>query len=138
MFNKIYLTLLTAFLFAHVSFGAERAQAFSADRNNEQLRMPYSTIAPFLNMETKLGQTVASGVVYENYDRPEKPDRSAVTTDYYPVKFYEEYLYRDNDSQPIRDFRSYKVKTFVPERESLNREPIRDFRTEMWKNKHYK
>jgi hypothetical protein len=98
--------------------------------------MPYSTIAPFFNLKTGLGQSVAAGVEYENYYRPARSGRSA--PDYYPEKFYEEYFYRDSYKEPVRDFRSYKVKTFAPDRKLKNTEPIRDFRTELWKNKNYR
>jgi len=50
---------------------------------------------------------------------------------YYPEQFYEEYFYRENTSEPIRDFRYYGIKTFYPNVERDNT-VIRDFRTELW------
>lgn len=133
MFNKIFVSLLTIMLLNITSFSADRAKAESRSAEPENiLKMPYSTIAPYYNLDREqLGFTASASV---------KSTGSGVTAgsvNYYPVLFYKEYFYRDNSRQPIRDYRYYNVKSFVPNREVMNREPIRDFRVEMWKNKHY-
>jgi hypothetical protein len=56
---------------------------------------------------------------------------------YYLAVYEKEYFYRENNSQPIRDFRYYNVKTIVPASEKKNY-VIRDFRRDMWENKSYK
>ncbi|HEY3249573.1 MAG TPA: hypothetical protein VGK25_00505 [Ignavibacteria bacterium] len=56
---------------------------------------------------------------------------SAAPQPYYPVQYNKEYFYRASSNEPIRDFRSYKVKTFSPNSQyykAQNNEPIRDFR----------
>ena len=57
---------------------------------------------------------------------------------YYPHLFYKEFFYRDNDSQPIRDFRYYKIKTQPNYEYKKKNIPLRDFRFDYWKNKEYR
>jgi hypothetical protein len=135
MFNKIFVVLFTIMLLNITSFCAERAQAeYKTAEPENILKMPYSTIAPYLNLDREqLGYTAASMSI-----KSTGTGETAGNVNYYPVLYYKEYFYRDNSTQPIRDFRYYNVKSFVPNRELVNKEPIRDFRVEMWKNKHYK
>src|SRR6476659_7338871 len=57
---------------------------------------------------------------------------------YYPKLFYKEYFYRDNESQTIRDFRYYNLKTQPNVEYTKKNIPLRDFRFDYWKNKVYR
>ena len=57
---------------------------------------------------------------------------------YYPRIFSKEYFYRDNESQPIRDFRYYNLKTqpnYVAAKKNV---VLRDFRFDYWRYKEYR
>lgn len=64
------------------------------------------------------------------------PGLGAAVANYYSVIYEKEYYYRKNNSEPIRDYRYYKVKTIIPPSEKKNY-VLRDFRREMWENKSY-
>ncbi|GEM_PF-4586292 len=53
------------------------------------------------------------------------------TVSFYPL-YDREYFYRNNETEPIRDFRSYDTKTITPEADYYgivkHTQPIRDFR----------
>ena len=125
MSNKIFVMLLTMFLsfvITQKSFGAaERAMAAYPELYAEELlKMPYSTIAPYMNLDrSKIGSTAGT------------PAR----IDYYPTQYFKEYFHRDKSTDPIRDYRYYEVKTFAPDRLALKQGPIRDFRKDMWVSK---
>jgi hypothetical protein len=65
------------------------------------------------------------------------PGLGAAAVNYYSIVYDKEYFYRENNSQPIRDYRYYNVKTIVPPVKKKNY-VLRDFRRDLWENKTYK
>ncbi len=111
MFRKIFFSSIALLLLVSVTFSAERAMA----------AYPVSY--------TVISSEPARAEVSPSYTAGAKSTGlgSAAATPYYPTIFYKEYFYRDNNTQPIRDFRYFGIKTFKPNVERSNK-VYRDFR----------
>jgi len=110
MFKKIILSSIAVILLSSVSFSwAERAMA------------AYPESYTVSSSEPAKAEIVTTASV-----RSEGLGTAAATP-YYPTIFYKEYFYRDNNTQPIRDFRYFGIKTFKPNVERSNK-VYRDFR----------
>ena len=123
MKNKIFLTALMIFslsVFSQTSFSSDWAHRA-------------------ISLDSEVFETTAAGPAYVLYTS-ENEIVAAVPAlpPYYPKLFYKEFFYRDNESQTIRDFRYYDLKTQPNVEYTKKNIPLRDFRFDYWKNKVYR
>ncbi len=158
MINKIFIAsafIFMLFLFNQHAYSAEEANMANPLIGTMLMGEPASadySARTALRDETNS----TANILLNNYDisdvllvsySEENADYSVVSpvapvakpkVPYYPRLYYKEYFYRDNEFQPIRDFRYYKIKT-QPNYETVKKNiPLRDFRFDYWKNKEYK